>query len=80
VRELLIFPGHRVAEGVLSSLQQHDARSRLPAGSGKNYLALAVAGHCSARAGDKIGLWVTRSQTSSTMREHERRGQDMAWT
>jgi hypothetical protein len=64
VRELLIFPGQpEVAEGVLSSLQQHDATVLAsPAGSGKNYLLSAVAGHLLGASGDKIGLWVTRSQ------------------
>ena len=64
VRELLIFPGQpEVAEGVLSSLQQHDATVLAsPAGSGKNYLLSAIAGHLLGTSGDKIGLWVTRSQ------------------
>ena len=64
VRSLLIFPGQpEVAEGVLSALQQYDATVLAsPAGSGKNYLLAAISSHLLGTEGDKIGLWVTRSQ------------------
>ncbi len=64
LRDLLIFPGQpEVADGVVSSLQQYDATILAsPAGSGKTFLMSAIASHLLGTGGDKVGLWVTRSQ------------------
>lgn len=68
VRDMMLYPGQSEAiDLALSGLQQHDAVIiASPTGSGKTYLATALADQLLGTSGEKVGLVVTRSKNLIT--------------